>query len=152
VKKGETTAFSQESKQSLSRAGNAGSPLRIVAILAAALEYAAGERAIVIMTASPSLGIVPDARRAVEGTPVGSTCLVIGKNLRPEVGAVPFESLPGVLSGLVEDAVERRGGHNAAARAAAVARVDEGELISRCAHESLQGCRPRYAVQGVPIR
>ena len=103
------------------------------------------------MTTSPGIGVVPDARRAVKGTPVCSTRLVVGENLREEVGSVPFESLPGVLSALVEDVVERRGRHHLTARAAAVARVDEWELISKCAHKSLPDCQPRFALPGLSI-
>ncbi len=64
------------------------SPSRIVALLVAALEYAAGERAVVIMTTSPGLGVIPDAGRAEVGTPVCSTRLLIRQDLHQGVRSI----------------------------------------------------------------
>jgi hypothetical protein len=73
------------------------------------------------MTASERFGVEPDAGRAVKWPAAGLSGLVIGIKLGHEVGALPLNSVPGLLAHFFEYVIKRRPGDNLATGAATLA-------------------------------
>jgi hypothetical protein len=106
---------------------DAGAASRVAAVVASNLELTASERAVFVMTATPGLGVVPEAWGSDEGASVGTTSPIVRHDPQKEVATLPLETFPGFLPQLAEDAVERGVCDDQAAGATVVAGVDHRE-------------------------
>ncbi len=76
------------------------------------------------MAAEPGRGVVPETGRTVIGNAKGAAGGFGGEDLGGQLGVIVPEDFPVVLAPLAENPMKRRARHHLAARAAAVAGVD----------------------------
>ena len=114
-----------------SRIADAGPSPGVAAIVLADGELAAGERAVLIVSAASRVGVVPEARRPRQRFAGRPARPVVGDDLEDQVATLTLEPLPGLFAELLEDAVERRMRDDQATGAAAVARLDDRQAGAR---------------------
>ena len=102
------------------------------------------------MLAAPGLRIVPEAWRADERAPIGTSSPVVGHDLEQEVAALPLEAFPGLLAVLFEHAVKRRMSDHQATDAASVARVNDRETTVNVIHKTLSSHRRAIKASYLP--
>src|SRR5262245_21026757 len=111
------------------------SPPCIATIRATELEVAAGPRTVLVVAAPEGLCVEPETRGAEGWSATRPTSSIVAEELGQQVGTLPLEPLPRVLTVLVKHTVERRAGDDKAAGTAAVARLNHREPSGGNAHE-----------------
>jgi hypothetical protein len=103
------------------RSVHSGTTPGVTAVLRTHFKLVTGERAVIVVTAASGFVVVPETRGVVKRATILLSRVIVGLELSKKIGPLPSESVPRLLSHLLEYHVKRRTGYHKAARAAAIA-------------------------------